>query len=110
MRRLPFLGGKEFDFFRTYKMVRANGGMLKVQENRQFKAIANTFDFPPTCTNGGHQMRAHYVKFLYPYERVKEYNLPDDLTIDVSLDVYFFFFFFLINFFSPLGDGAACQG
>jgi hypothetical protein len=58
--------------------VSRNGGLGVAQERRYFRDIAGSFDLPATCTNGGWQLRTHYQRLLYPFERVKLWGLRDD--------------------------------
>eukprot|EP00698_Gefionella_okellyi_P024729 TRINITY_DN8807_c0_g1_i2.p1 TRINITY_DN8807_c0_g1~~TRINITY_DN8807_c0_g1_i2.p1 ORF type:complete len:587 (+),score=106.94 TRINITY_DN8807_c0_g1_i2:256-1761(+) len=37
------------------------------------------FDFPSTCTNGSFALKGHYMKFLYPFERVDFHKLSDNV-------------------------------
>jgi hypothetical protein len=53
---------------------------MQVVKNKSWKEIINSFNFPDTCTNAGYNLRLHYLKFLYGFERKFFKGLPDEIT------------------------------
>eukprot|EP00029_Vermamoeba_vermiformis_P009229 TRINITY_DN4538_c0_g1_i1.p1 TRINITY_DN4538_c0_g1~~TRINITY_DN4538_c0_g1_i1.p1 ORF type:complete len:485 (-),score=88.78 TRINITY_DN4538_c0_g1_i1:254-1708(-) len=76
--RVPQLGHREVDLFLLYTEVARQGGLQHVIEGKNWKNVARVFNFPKTCTNAGFTLRIHYMKYLYAYERVHLFGLPDD--------------------------------
>jgi len=111
--RLPKVGHQQLDLYLLYTRVQRFGGFaqvcrgigfffslsrlyfsffFEVVRDKKWKRIADMFEFPATCTNGGYTLKQVYLKHLVPYEdeyagfRVKQDEEYDDYDFDEDAD------------------------
>jgi len=61
-----------------YKEVTSRGGFETVIMNKMWRSVTNELSVDPDRTDAGFRLRAHYLKYLYPFERRFFLGLNDD--------------------------------
>lgn len=69
VERAPFLGFKQLDLYRIYKLVKDYGGYEAVCSRRLWKNIYDTLGGNPTNTSAATCTRRHYERLILPFER-----------------------------------------
>lgn len=80
--KIPVFDHRELDLYKLYKGVVSRGGLELVIENKLWRAITTDLDFDPDRTDAGFRLRLHYLRLLYPFERVDFQGLEDDVTLE----------------------------
>jgi ParB-like chromosome segregation protein Spo0J len=64
----PSLGYQELDLHLLYRLVVARGGMDKVTQRQEWKAVYQELGIPTMSTSASYNTRTNYKKYLYLYE------------------------------------------
>lgn len=68
--RAPTLGGKALNLHQLFVETTSRGGIEKVIEDRKWKEVVSSFNFPPSITSGSFALRKYYLSILYYFEQV----------------------------------------
>jgi len=80
--KIPVFDHKELNLYRLYRGVVSRGGLETVIENKLWRAITMDLEFDPDRTDAGFRLRLHYLRLLYPFERVDFLGLEDDVNLE----------------------------
>lgn len=80
--KIPVFDHKELNLYRLYRGVVSRGGLETVIENKLWRAITMDLEFDPDRTDAGFRLRLHYLRLLYPFERVDFLSLEDDVNLE----------------------------
>jgi len=80
--KIPVFDHKELNLYRLYRGVVSRGGLETVIENKLWRAITVELEFDPDRTDAGFRLRLHYLRLLYPFERVDFLGLDDDVNLE----------------------------
>jgi hypothetical protein len=80
--KIPVFDHKELNLYRLYRGVVSRGGLETVIENKLWRAITVELEFDPDRTDAGFRLRLHYLRLLYPFERVDFLGLEDDVNLE----------------------------
>jgi len=80
--KIPVFDHKELNLCRLYRGVVSRGGLETVIENKLWRAITVEMEFDPDRTDAGFRLRLHYLRLLYPFERVDFLGLEDDVNLE----------------------------
>ncbi|CAL1410854.1 unnamed protein product [Linum trigynum] len=67
---IPIIGGKELDLHRLFVEVTQRGGIQKILDEKRWKEVTATFNFPSTATNASFVLRKYYMSLLQHYEQL----------------------------------------
>eukprot|EP00026_Physarum_polycephalum_P011780 Phypoly_transcript_12024.p1 GENE.Phypoly_transcript_12024~~Phypoly_transcript_12024.p1 ORF type:complete len:236 (+),score=12.11 Phypoly_transcript_12024:153-860(+) len=80
--KIPVFDHKELNLYRLYRGVVSRGGLETVIENKLWRAITVELEFDPDRTDAGFRLRLHYLRLLYPFERIDFLGLEDDVNLE----------------------------
>ncbi|XP_047342475.1 high mobility group B protein 10-like [Impatiens glandulifera] len=72
--RSPILGGKSLNLHQLFVETTCRGGIEKAIEDRKWKEVVSSFNFPPSITSGSFALRKYYLSILYSFEQVYYHN------------------------------------
>ena len=72
----PSLGYQELDLHLLYRLVVARGGMDRVTQRQEWKAVYQDLGIPTMSTSASYNTRTNYKKYLYLYE-LEHCDFPD---------------------------------
>nr|XP_043611824.1 high mobility group B protein 15-like [Erigeron canadensis] len=67
---IPIIGGKDLNLHRLFVEVTSLGGIKKVLEEKKWREVTNSFNFPPSATNASFILRKYYMSLIYHFEQV----------------------------------------
>lgn len=74
--KMPSLGYQELDLHQLYRLVVSRGGMDRVTQRQEWKAVYQELGIPTMSTSASYNTRTNYKKYLYLYE-LEHYDFPD---------------------------------
>ncbi|KAI3738864.1 hypothetical protein L2E82_29075 [Cichorium intybus] len=83
---IPIVGGKDLDLHRLFVEVTSRGGIKKVLEEKKWKEVTNSFNFPPSATNASFIIRKYYMSLIHHFEQV--YYFKAKAWTPVSSDIW----------------------
>ncbi|KFK38670.1 hypothetical protein AALP_AA3G144700 [Arabis alpina] len=82
--KVPTVGRTALDLHRLFVEVTSRGGIEKVIQDRTWKEVISTFNFPNTITSASYVIRKYYLKFLHQLENL--YYLQKPVSSNQSQD------------------------
>ncbi|GAM27327.1 hypothetical protein SAMD00019534_105020 [Acytostelium subglobosum LB1] len=82
IEKIPIFDHKELNLYRLYSCVISRGGLESVIENKLWRQITTDLEVDPERTDAGFRLRIHYLKYLYPFERLNFLKMDDDTNFD----------------------------
>ncbi|KAK9062540.1 hypothetical protein SSX86_019727 [Deinandra increscens subsp. villosa] len=68
--KIPVVGGSDLDLHRLFMEVTLRGGIRKVLEEKKWREVTNSFNFPPSATNASFILRKYYMSIVHHFEQV----------------------------------------
>ncbi|GAB2249592.1 hypothetical protein Droror1_Dr00012951 [Drosera rotundifolia] len=67
---IPIIGGRDLDLHKLFVEVTTRGGIEKIMNDKRWKDVTATFNFPSTATNASFVLRKYYYSLLQHYEQI----------------------------------------
>ncbi|KAL9240113.1 hypothetical protein vseg_014370 [Gypsophila vaccaria] len=67
---IPIIGGRDLDLHKLFVEVTSRGGVEKILNEKRWKEVTLTFNFPSTATNASFVLRKYYNSLLQTYEQI----------------------------------------
>ncbi|GBM03142.1 Protein dead ringer [Araneus ventricosus] len=85
VNRIPIMAKQVLDLYELYRLVVARGGLVEVINKKIWREITKGLNLPSSITSAAFTLRTQYMKYLYPYECVKE-KLSTNEELQAAID------------------------
>ncbi|KAG8189633.1 hypothetical protein JTE90_009563 [Oedothorax gibbosus] len=85
VNRIPIMAKQVLDLYELYRLVVARGGLVEVINKKIWREITKGLNLPSSITSAAFTLRTQYMKYLYPYECIKE-KLSTNDELQAAID------------------------